>query len=200
MGKRKRLPGPQPLRSARNAKHRKIGYSERRTNMATGVTTTSQNLSPIQRCPTQPSGSNKSYARRSVAGESVMRAQIIHASENEQHNMPQGRSARFFTLRTLIRIAFTVLSLSGAAHAQSANKAEPRKTCGNCNFLAAAADPLDLALRGGRQSTGDSVRDFRHLARARVRPPVATLNAAIPIILLPKPPDYETELQPLSLL
>jgi hypothetical protein len=43
---------------------------------------------------------------------------------------------RFFSLKTLMRVAVTALSLSGMAHAQSSGNASARPSGNNYNFMA----------------------------------------------------------------
>jgi hypothetical protein len=124
----------------------------------------------------------------------------MYADKNKEPDMPIGRSGRFFTLKVLIRIAFTVLSLGGAAHAQSGSAMEPRPSGGNCNFMAAAADPLGLGLREGRQSRGQSFRGFGLSGTGNFRLPDTTLSAVTPFTLRWQQLGYETKPQPLSLL
>jgi hypothetical protein len=50
--------------------------------------------------------------------------------------MTQQISVRFFTVKTLLRVAFTVLSLSGIAHARSPDNAAPQQSGNNYNFMA----------------------------------------------------------------
>jgi len=125
----------------------------------------------------------------------------MYADKNEEPDTPIGRSGRFFTLKLLIRIAFTVLSLGGAAHAQSVSAMDnPRRSGSNCNFMASAADPLGLGLREGRQSWDQSFRGFGYSGTGSVRLPDTALNAVTPFTLRRQQNGHERKLQPLSLL
>ncbi|MEA2738203.1 MAG: hypothetical protein QOH05_1510 [Acetobacteraceae bacterium] len=50
--------------------------------------------------------------------------------------MPQKISGSVLTIKTLVRIAITALSLSGMAHAHSVSMLSPQQSGNNYNFLA----------------------------------------------------------------